>query len=214
MTSDTRSRMIDAAVAALQRRGAAGASFTEVLQASGAARGAIYHHFPGGKAQLLAEAAERNGDDVRAALAALGDPGDPGDPGDVAPGIPGHVGGGPARVVAAFLAAVRPVLAGSAEGGGCAVAAATVDADDAGTPQLRRIADRAFGAWIGELAGHLTVAGMSPEEARDLATTLVTLLEGAHVLCRAAGSTEPFERVARTARRLVPPGQGRVTAVR
>jgi prevent-host-death family protein len=37
-------------------------SFTDILaSSSGAARGAIYHHFPGGKTQLVAEAAQRNG---------------------------------------------------------------------------------------------------------------------------------------------------------
>ena len=71
MPGETRSRMVDAAVSALQRHGVDGMSFTEVLAASGAARGAIYHHFPGGKAQLVAEAAARNGDDVRAHLAGL-----------------------------------------------------------------------------------------------------------------------------------------------
>jgi TetR/AcrR family transcriptional repressor of lmrAB and yxaGH operons len=55
----------------VQRRGVAGMSFTEVLDSSGAARGAIYHHFPGGKAQLVTEAAARNGQDVRAHLATL-----------------------------------------------------------------------------------------------------------------------------------------------
>ena len=57
MLSDTRTRMIEATVEALQRQGVAGMSFTGVLAASGAARGAIYHHFPGGKAQIVAEAA-------------------------------------------------------------------------------------------------------------------------------------------------------------
>jgi AcrR family transcriptional regulator len=179
--------MIDAAVASLQRRGAAGASFTEILQASGAARGAIYHHFPGGKAQLLAEAAQRQGDGVQAVLA------------DLAPARSST----PADVVAAFLEAVRPVLAGSAEGSGCAVAAATVEAQDAGSPHLRQIADRAFDAWVAALADRLTTAGLPGNQAQDVATTLVTLLEGAHVLCRAAGNTEPFERVARTSARLI-----------
>jgi len=186
MPADTRSRMIDAAVTALQRRGAAGMSFTEVLQASGAARGAIYHHFPGGKAQLLAEATERNGDDVRAALRGLA-PAPSDRPGDV---------------VAAFFAAVRPVVQAAAQGAGCAVAAVTVEADDAATPRLRAVAAAAFDAWTDELAAHLAAAGVAPDDARGLATTLVTLLEGAQVLCRAAGSLEPFDRVVRAAGRL------------
>ena len=37
----------------MRRNGLAGTSFTEVLADSGAARGAIYHHFPGGKSELV-----------------------------------------------------------------------------------------------------------------------------------------------------------------
>src|SRR5215469_14490712 len=87
MPNDTRARMIEATVGALQRWGVAGMSFTDVLAASGAARGAIYHHFPGGKAQMVAEAAAFNARDVRARLAAL-------------------PAGSPADVVRAFLDAI------------------------------------------------------------------------------------------------------------
>jgi TetR/AcrR family transcriptional regulator, lmrAB and yxaGH operons repressor len=181
VAGDTRSRMVDATVRALQRRGVAGMSFTEVLQDSGAARGAIYHHFPGGKAQLVAEAAARNGQDVRDFLGAL--------PAD-----------SPQVVVQAFLAAVRPVVQESASGGGCAVAAVTVDAGlDSEGDALRQIAATAFESWIAQLAERLTTAGLSPAAASGLATTLITLLEGAHVLCRAAGTIEPFDQAARTA---------------
>src|SRR6266487_777898 len=99
---NTRDRMVEAAVEALRRRGVAGMSFTDVLRASGAARGAIYHHFPGGKTQLVAEAAAHNGHDVRAHLATL-------------------PSSSPLAVVEAFLAAVRPVVEASTTGGGCAV---------------------------------------------------------------------------------------------
>jgi AcrR family transcriptional regulator len=181
MPSETRARMVEAAVTALQQRGVAGMSFTEILLASGAARGAIYHHFPGGKAQLAAEAAARNGADVRAFLAGL--------PTD-------H----PVIVVEAFLAAVRPVVAASARGGGCAVAAVTVAAGaDAGSGELRQVAASAFASWADQLAERLSAAGLAPGEAADLAAMLIALLEGAHVLCRAAADLEPFDRAARTA---------------
>ncbi|HEY0778829.1 MAG TPA: hypothetical protein VGD56_12745, partial [Gemmatirosa sp.] len=55
------------------------------------------------------------------------------------------------------------------------------------------------GSWIEALAERLTAAGSPPGAARDLATTLVVLLEGAHVLCRATGNLDPFESAARTA---------------
>jgi AcrR family transcriptional regulator len=172
--------MIDAAIHSLQRHGVAGMSFTEVLRDSGAARGAIYHHFPGGKEQLVTEAATRNGGDVRAHLAML--------PAD-----------DPAAVVAAFLDAVRPVLAASAAGGGCAIAAITVGAAGTAGTDLQRVAGGIFTSWTETLAGRLASAGLAAGEATGLATALIMLLEGAHVLCRAAGTLEPFDEAARSA---------------
>jgi AcrR family transcriptional regulator len=185
MPNDTRTRMIEATVEALQRRGVAGMSFTEVLAASGAARGAIYHHFPGGKAQLTAEAAARNGQDVRARLAAL-----------PAGSVP--------QAFQAFLATVRPAVQASAAGGGCAVAAVTVRAGaDDDNDALRQVAATAFGSWADQLAERLGAAGLAPGEAGDLAAMLLALLEGAHVMCRAAGTVQPFDQAARAATALI-----------
>jgi TetR/AcrR family transcriptional repressor of lmrAB and yxaGH operons len=183
---DTRSRMITAAIGRLQRHGLAAMSFTEVLADSGAARGAIYHHFPGGKQQLALEAARRNAEDIRGYLRAL----------------PART---PRELAEAFLANVRPVVQASADGGGCAVAAVTVDGGAAITDQagLREVATTAFTGWTEELAGKLTAAGMSPPQATDLATLMITTLEGAHVLCRAAGSIDPFDRAAAAVLRTV-----------
>lgn len=188
LARETRERMIEATVMALQHRGVAGMSFTDILASSGAARGAIYHHFPGGKAQLVAEAAERNGCEVRARLAAL--------PAD-----------SPSGVVEAFLELVRPVVAASAAGGGCAVAALTVGTgSEAENTTLRQIASTVFASWVDQLTERLTTAGLDSDAAGDLAGTLITLLQGAHVMCRAVGDTAPFERVARTATLLVAHG--------
>src|SRR5580698_8583279 len=132
MPSDTRIKMIDATVEALQRRGVAGMSFTDVLQHSAVA------------------------------------------------------------VVEAFLGMVRPVVTESAAGGGCAVAAITMAAGAEAGDALRQVAASAFGSWIGQLGERLATAGLPRVEAIDLSATLITLLEGAHVLCRAAGSLQPF----------------------
>ncbi|WP_308165151.1 TetR/AcrR family transcriptional regulator [Nocardia noduli] len=182
MSADTRSRMIDAAVTALQHRGVAGMSFTEILSAAGAARGAIYHHFPGGKKELVSEAALRNGADVRAVFAE----------------VPGE---SPTAVVENFLATVRPVVEASTAGGGCAVAALTVAPED---ERLRQIAAGAFDSWTAALAERLLAAGV-PElrAAEDLAAMLIGLLEGAHITCRAAGAMGPFEQASRAAIELV-----------
>jgi AcrR family transcriptional regulator len=182
--NDTRSRMLEAAVRALRRHGVAGMSFTEILAASGAARGAIYHHFPGGKTQLVAEAAALNGREVQARLAQL-------------PATDPH------RLVEDFFALVRPVVVESSTGSGCAVAAVAVGYDAATEQMLHEASASAFGSWVEALADRLATSGLPSRDATDLATTLITLLEGAHVLCRAAGSVEPFDRVHRTATALV-----------
>jgi TetR/AcrR family transcriptional repressor of lmrAB and yxaGH operons len=184
MPTDTRTRMIEAAVRALQQQGLAGMSFTDVLADSGAARGAIYHHFPRGKTELAAEAVTRNGADVRAHLATLPT-------------------GSPSEVVESFIVAVQPVLAASATGGGCAVAAVTVGDTRHDGDGLRDLAAATFRTWISTLADRLSTAGLPTRDAEDLATLLLTLLEGAHVLCRAARSLEPYEQIARTAMDLV-----------
>jgi AcrR family transcriptional regulator len=171
--------MITAAIGLLQRHGLAAMSFTDVLADSGAARGAIYHHFPGGKHELALEAARRNGEDIRHHLHAL----------------PAAT---PREVVEAFLTNVRPVAQAYAEGGGCAVAAITVDsgATAADRSDLRDVAAAAFAGWTGELTEKLTHAGMGSSQAAELATLLITTLEGTHVLCRATGDIAPFDRAA------------------
>lgn len=183
---ETRDRMVEAATQALQRQGVAGMSFTDVLRDSHAARGAIYHHFPGGKVELVAEAGRRNGADVADRLGQL-------------------EGTTPLAVVTAFLDAVRPVLLASTAGGGCAVAALALG--DAGLPSrdidLREVAATAFAEWTRVLGARLNAAGLTRTEATNLAVTLITVLEGAHVLCRAQASIEPFDQVRRTLTRLV-----------
>ncbi|NNH71105.1 TetR/AcrR family transcriptional regulator [Nocardia uniformis] len=179
MTKPTRDRMIAAAVDSLRRNGLAGTSFTEVLAHSGAARGAIYHHFPSGKTELVAEATRMHGQEVAQRLTELS-------------------GADPLAVVRAFLDFARPVIEDSAHGSGCAIAAVTVPAGMDGN-ELCGIAATTFAAWTDRLAAALTGAGMRHEGAVDLAYLLVSLLEGAQVLCRAEGGTAPFDRAARAA---------------
>jgi TetR/AcrR family transcriptional repressor of lmrAB and yxaGH operons len=171
--------MIEAAVDGLRRSGAAAMSFTEVLKASGAARGAIYHHFPGGKAELMTDAATRNGAEIRDHLTRLPDT-------------------NPLATVSGFFDAVRPVIAESTHGSGCAIAAVTSGVDREQEAGLRAIAAAVFGSWTAALTEALARAGMTDDEAADLATTLIVALEGAHILCRATGTLDAFERVRRT----------------
>jgi TetR/AcrR family transcriptional regulator, lmrAB and yxaGH operons repressor len=56
--SDARQKMIQAARQLIREGGYGATAFSDVLRLSGAPRGSVYFHFPGGKAQLGMEAAE------------------------------------------------------------------------------------------------------------------------------------------------------------
>src|SRR5690349_23709876 len=55
IASDSRDRMIQSAALLFREHGYSGTGFRDVIEHSGAPRGSIYHHFPGGKEQLAAE---------------------------------------------------------------------------------------------------------------------------------------------------------------
>jgi hypothetical protein len=62
---------------------------------------------------------------------------------------------------------------------------------------LHNAAATAIGSWIDELAGRFVAAGLADAEARGLATSLIAILEGAHVLARATGGVDSFDETAR-----------------
>lgn len=165
--------MVEAAAGLLQTGGLAATSFTDVLAVSGAARGAIYHHFPRGKVELARDAVLWTGRRVLAEFAAIGTQ-------------------DPAAVVAAFLTLVRPVVGRAAAGSSCAVAAVTVESAQL-DPELTAAVDTVLQSWVAELEGRLRAAGGSPAACRTTAVLMVAFLEGAQVLCRAAGSLGPFD---------------------
>src|SRR2546430_4337245 len=64
MPGHPRERMIRSALYLMGEQGIEATSFSQVIEHSGAPRGSIYHHFPGGKAQLVEEATRYAGDAV------------------------------------------------------------------------------------------------------------------------------------------------------
>ncbi len=170
---DTRHRMVVVMADLLQRQGLGSTSFSDVLAGSGAARGAIYHHFPGGKAELVGEAVAWTGERIGRSFAQLETT-------------------DPAAVMTQVLELFRPVMVRAADGAGCAVAAVVMEAGQR-DPDLTAAAGVAFASWRGVLAERLIASGASVDAAQSAAALLITVLEGAQVTCRAAGSVTPFD---------------------
>jgi AcrR family transcriptional regulator len=167
--------MIQSAALLMSERGVDATSFSEVLAHSGAARGSIYHHFPGGKAQLIEEATRYTGDFFLAGLTAAMETEDP------------------LAALDATVALWRAILRDSDCAAGCPVVAAAVAGDS--TPAARRAAADAFRDWERLHTKVFKRAGISQGRARSLATLIVASVEGAVILARAQGSTAPLERV-------------------
>ncbi|MDQ4504492.1 TetR/AcrR family transcriptional regulator [Sinomonas sp. ASV322] len=174
MAKGTKDRMIAAAVRLLATRGLQGASLADILELANAPRGSVYHHFPGGKDELITAAVELAG---RRSLEQLD----------------GFDGRPPADVAERFFASWRELLVRTQYRSGCSVLAVTVAAD---SPELLDRSAHTFDVWQRRLADLFEHGGLSREAAKTYATTLIAVSEGAVVMCRAQRSTAPLDSVA------------------
>jgi AcrR family transcriptional regulator len=158
----------------LAERGLQATSFSEVVALTATPRGSIYHHFPGGKEELVHAALELAGQRVLDVL----------DGGDEA--------ATPEEVTARFLGHWRKVLVHSGYSVGCSVLPAALEGGAAGMPGR---AAEVFDAWRARLAELFTGGGLSREDAGRFAVLLVAATEGAVALSRAERGIEPFDAV-------------------
>src|SRR5271168_2927313 len=161
-----RTRMVAGAVRLLATKGVEGTSFAEVLEATGSPRGSVYHHFPGGKPELLHAALDLASERGLAAM-------------DATRGQPAAV------VIERFLALWRDLLHYSRLTAGCAVVAVTVAADD---DDLLDHAGTIFRDWTELLTGLCEAGGVASHAARSFAVTVLAATEGAVAICRAERS--------------------------
>jgi AcrR family transcriptional regulator len=169
--------MVRGAAQLLRERGYSGTGFREVIERTGAPRGSIYHHFPGGKAQLAGEAV-----DYMAGLArGLIDQ--------------SFAEGGPIAGLRAFVEIWRTDFERSGYRAGCPIVAVAVESHD-DAPELIETAARAFGEWRTAFAASLREAGVAPDRADSLAALVVSAVEGAIVLSRAERDSTPLLDVA------------------
>jgi AcrR family transcriptional regulator len=169
----SRERMLDATEALLRERGLAGAGIQQVVARSGAPIGSVYHFFPGGKTQLVAEALRIHGDKARALFQRiLEDTGKP----------------LPERLRILFRTAASGFDRGGANKG-CAIGAVSLDLDVT-HEALRTVCRDAMDGWIAAIAQELP--GPDESARRSFAEMVVVSLEGAFILSRARQSGTPF----------------------
>jgi len=183
MANKSRASMVQSAASLISKHGASGTSLADVLAASRAPRGSMYHHFPSGKRQLLEDAVQLTADSVLAHMRATS-------------------AQTPREVLACFFAMWRHVVEVSGGRAGCAIAGVAVDTD-ADEQALMSVVRDAFRSWEALLSEQLVASGVAPAQAQALAITALSAMEGALILCRAEGGVAPLDTVAEQVMRLL-----------
>ena len=170
---DGRDRLLEGARKLLAEKGYAGMELRDVAEAGDAPRGSIYHHFPGGKRQLAAEAAALEGRVIRDSLEkSLAER-------------------GVKETLEMFGAIFRRRVSDHPERIGCPVAAAAIARPE--DPALAAAATAAFRSWEEAIAAAVVKEGVDAPRAETFAGLVVSTIEGALLRARAAGSQAPLD---------------------
>jgi AcrR family transcriptional regulator len=172
--TSTRERILIASAELFRRQGYAATGLKQVVARADAPFGSLYHHFPQGKEQLGDEVLRAGG----AFFLALFE--------HVADAAPDVVSG-----VRDFFSGAGEALAANGYADACPIA--TVAGEVASSNEtLRKACADVFESWLHAAQRRFEAAGISPLDARDLALSVIALLEGAFLLSRSLRSTDPM----------------------
>src|ERR1700726_4367577 len=156
-----RKPIVDAAVTLFRRQGYAGTGLNDIVDASGAPKGSLYHYFPDGKASIAVAAVEEAGRRVAETMTALASE---------------------TRSTADLLRAHARLLSGwlrkSGFRDGCPITTVLLEL----APRDRGVAEsgrKAYAARLGILTAKLVADGFAPARAARLAGLCVSAIQGA-----------------------------------
>ena len=173
--STARTDMLRSAALLFREKGVEATSVADVIEHAHAPRGSIYHHFPGGRPQLVEEATRGAGDVMGSMIAS------------------GIASRGPEHTMASIVGSFRDQLVATDHAAGCPVGAAAVEGPN--TPGARDAAGAAFTSWEETIATSLCERGVARDDAERAATLALSAIEGALLMCKAQRSTRPLDVV-------------------
>lgn len=175
--TDAKERTLQTAAFLFQRQGYHATPVSQLLKESGAPRGSLYFHFPGGKEQIATEAVEVASARMEELIARARERS------ETPEELMGRLTGGLARW-----------LEQSDYTEGCPIATLTLELVPA-VEQVVVAVRTAFHTWTEEVGDALVEVGVPPERAESLALLAVAAIEGGLLLSRAERSTVPLRRV-------------------
>jgi TetR/AcrR family transcriptional repressor of lmrAB and yxaGH operons len=176
--SPTRGRILKAAKQLFQQRGYYAVGTAEILQASHAPKGSMYHHFPDGKEQIAIEAVSTIRADVLALLRHLQ-----------------LKGLSTADIVRALAKGMAHWLKQSEWREGTMLASTTVGSVP-NLPKLHAAIKAAFDEWRSEIVAMLVKERWTKTAATTMAQTLLASIEGAMIIARVDQDERVVLRVA------------------
>ncbi|GAA3673323.1 TetR/AcrR family transcriptional regulator [Nocardioides ginsengisoli] len=174
----TKARLAESMLELIQTSGYSGTGLNAVIDHASAPKGSIYFHFPEGKEGLGVAAVELAAQRFETLIAEAA----------VAAGTP-------AEAARSAIEALTTIVSESDFRLGCPVSVVTLEMG-AESERLRQACATAFESWISPTAAFLEASGIAAEEARSLATVVVSAIEGAVIVSRALRSTQPLAAAA------------------
>ncbi len=174
----TRDQFIETANRLLEKQGYHATGLSQIIRESGAPKGSLYYHFPGGKEALAEEAIQLAGQQIvgriRDEMAAIE---------DSAEAIQHFIMSIAHHVERSHFSAGGPLM--------------TVALETAVSSERLNLACRsAYDEIKASFADKLTASGFPADQAAGLATFITAAIEGGIILSRAAHSGEPLRAVA------------------
>ncbi|WP_031469423.1 TetR/AcrR family transcriptional regulator [Sciscionella sediminilitoris] len=174
MSRGARERLLSSAATLFRRSGIAGCGVAEILAHSGAGRGSIYTHFPGGKAELAEEAVRTTGQDLTDMISTVADQ------------------QGLTEGLHALIEYWREMLRSTDYAESCPILSAALQND---ATAAQRAAGEVFQDWHEALTRILRAEPATGERAEALATLVIASIEGAIALARGQHSLAPLDAV-------------------
>jgi TetR/AcrR family transcriptional repressor of lmrAB and yxaGH operons len=186
---DSKWKTLAAAVKLFRQQGYHGTSLHDILAAAGSPRGSLYFHFPGGKEEIGESALTLAGEAVRQGIVRAAEVSDS---------------------TEMFLTRVARAMAADLEKSdyqeGCPIATTALETS-AQSEVLGEATSAAFRKWEIEISSGLERFGMTRDEADQVATMVLSQLEGALLLARTYRSPEPLQRAEEALKLLARIGQ-------
>lgn len=172
--AETRVKLLDATRTLVEARGYFGTGLNQIIETSGAPRGSLYFHFPGGKDQLVGEAIGRSGTDIAELIALVEAP-------------------DAREFVRQLLTLLGDRLEQSDWTSGCPVAAVALDVASS-NDTVQQACSAVYRQWEDVLRDRLTAYG-HPEPER-LTTAVLAMIEGGLILARTHRDRTPLRQLA------------------